>query len=158
MRRLRPYDSGAGFAFPKFELEDSKLITVPFAFPKGFARLRIVQAFYQTYWNQKRFRNRYELNSALLDRFRDNAQTQNFIPAVIFLPGKSDTEEDKERRGFVNDWAKQNGIPFADLTTPIHSAGVEQLYIKKNWHWNPEGHRVAAEALHRFVKRELTSD
>jgi hypothetical protein len=47
-------------------------------------------------------------------------------------------------------------VPYADLTEAIHGAGVNNVYIKDNWHWNPLGHRIAATELHKVLRRILS--
>jgi hypothetical protein len=148
-RRLLPYYAGVGLAYPKFELDGDRLVSVPFPYPRGWERLRLVQALYHRLW--QRDRNRFALNGALLDRFLRNAEAQRFRPVVVFFPGLGDTDEDRARRGFLAGWAARHGVPFADLTDAIHGAGVASLYIDVNWHWNAEGHRVAARELHALL-------
>mgnify|MGYP000449589533 CR=1 FL=1 len=104
-------------------------------------------------WQQNR--NRYDLHTALLDRYLEHAAALSFRPTVAFLPGLGDTEEDRQRRAFLAEWAAANGVPFADLTETMHGAGVDKVYIQDNWHWNPLGHRIAARELHGLVRRRL---
>ncbi|MEQ1897984.1 MAG: hypothetical protein ABL971_11425 [Vicinamibacterales bacterium] len=37
------------------------------------------------------------------------------------------------------------------MTAAIHGAGVDNVYIRNNPHWNPSGHRIAAEQLRTIV-------
>jgi hypothetical protein len=152
-RRVLPYYAGVGFAYPKFELVDSRMVSVPFPYPRLWERLRLVQWFYQTRWQKER--NRYDLNGALLDRFLDQTDLLGFKPVVTFFPGLGDNDEDKARRGFLAKWTSTNGVPYVDLTTAIHTAGVNSVYIRDNWHWNAHGHRIAAEELSKLLRREL---
>jgi len=146
-RRLTPYYAGVGYAIPKYEFENGGLVTVPYPTPERWERLRIFQSVYQSYWRSERFRDRYDLNGALLDRFIELSGEYNFDPVVIFLPGKKDTRPDRVRRGFLEDWTKRNSVPYLDLTDPLHSAGVENTYIPGNYHWNAKGHEIAAREL-----------
>ena len=152
-RRLLPYYAGVGYAYPKFELKGSELTTVPFPYPRFWERLRLVQLVYQTRWQRER--NRYDLHRALLDRYLQIAREMGFMPVVVFFPGKSDTAEDQERRGFLRAWAVSHGVQYGDLTSAIHAAGIEEVYIRDNWHWNPLGHRIAAIELGNLLRREL---
>lgn len=150
-RRLLPYYAGAGYAIPKYALEGGKLVTVPYPYPGGWERLRLVQWLYQTTWN--RDRNRFDLHAALLDRFLTLAETRGFRPVIAFLPGREDTEEDQERRAFLRQWTARHVVPFVDLTAAVHGAGVDNVFLAGNWHWNAAGHRVAAAELHRLLRR-----
>ncbi|MEQ1897985.1 MAG: hypothetical protein ABL971_11430 [Vicinamibacterales bacterium] len=108
-RRLLPYYAGAGYGYAKFEISGSGLVTVPYPYPRFWERLRLVQFMYQTTWN--RDRNRYDLNGALLDRYLKDADTIGFKPVVVFLPGRGDTGEDQQRRGFLREWAARHDVP-----------------------------------------------
>jgi hypothetical protein len=74
---------------------------------------------------------------------------------VAFLPGRGDTEEDQERRGFLRNWSEKRGVPYLDLTAAIHGAGVNLVYIRQNPHWNVKGHRIAAEQLRPLLLQVL---
>ena len=151
-RRVTPYYAGVGYAIPKYELEHGELATVPYPSPERWQRSRIFQSLYQSYWQNRRVRDRYDLNGALLDRFIELSEEHGFKPVVMFLPGKKDTPSDKARRGFLHDWAQQSSVPYLDLTDPVHSAGVENTYIAGNFHWNARGHEIAAQELHRLLQ------
>jgi hypothetical protein len=145
-RRLRPTYAGVGYAYPKFDLVGDQLTTVPFPYPTAWERLRIVQAWH----NEVTWRwdlNRYALNRALLNRFLHRARTRPFRPVVAFLPGREDTPVDQERREFLRRWSAAHDVPYLDLTAAIHGAGVQNVYIRDNWHWNAAGHQIAAEQL-----------
>ena len=147
-RRLRPYYSGMGYPSLKFELDGENLIDVPFPEPPTLWRqLRIVQAVEQTYWRFRR--DRLELNAALLQRLRKDTAPDVTL-AVAFLPGTGDTDVDKTRRAFLNDWCRDNHVPFVDLTEPILRLGAPG-FIPGNPHWNERGHEVAGRALHQFL-------
>lgn len=148
-RRLLPHYAGLGYAYPKFELIGDELQTVPFRYPRAWERLRIVQGMSKLAWRGDA--NRYELNEALLDRFLTNARVMQFSPLVAFLPGRSDMPVDQERRAFLHRWSVARGMPYLDLTDAIHGQGVENVYLRDNWHWNAAGHQVAAEELRKAI-------
>lgn len=150
-RRLLPYYAGAGYAYPKFELRGSELVTTPFPYPRFWERLRLVQLLYQAKWRLNR--DRYDLNEALLNRYLKDSEGMGSKPVVAFFPGTDDNKEDQERRAFLRNWTTRNNVPYVDLTEPIHSAGVQKVYITDNWHWNPSGHRIAAEQLRNVIAR-----
>ena len=156
-RRLLPYYAGTGYAIPKFELKDGKLLSVPYTHAIGWRRLRIAHAVYETYCGWGLRRNRFDLNEALLNRFLEMAEQHEFEPVVLFLPGKGWTKDDQARVNFLQDWATRKEVPFLDLTERIFDAGIDETYIEGNWHWNPRGHEIAAEELHRFLKEQFYS-
>jgi peptidoglycan/LPS O-acetylase OafA/YrhL len=39
------------------------------------------------------------------------------------------------------------GVPLLDLTGPLRTHRPQPVYYPNAWHWTPEGHRVAAQAL-----------
>jgi len=155
-RRVVPYFAGMGFDYPKFRLVDGVLVDEPYPYPALWERLRIVQAVYQAWWT--RHRNRFDLNGALLDRYATLAREHDFTPVVAFIPGRSDTAEDKQRRGFLSSWAAQAGAPFLDLSDPIHDAGSENVFIENNWHLNPEGHRIAGTRMREFIAQHVPAE
>jgi hypothetical protein len=148
-RRLQPYYAGMGYPFPKFELAQGRLITVPFPDVPWWKRVRLVQAVEQSLWRLGR--NRFRLNEALLDRLRAASQ-EGFTLAVAFLPGRLDVAEDQMRRTWLREWCERTRTPFVDLTEPIHSAGSNGVHLRGNPHWNEKGHRVAAESIRRFLR------
>lgn len=153
-RRVLPDYAGMGYPIPKYELEDGNLVTEPYPSATGWRRLRMVQLWNQIYWNRIKNRNRYNLNEALLNRFADIAQQNQSKLVVLFLPGKGDSHEDKQRRSFLRDWASNREIPYSDLTDALHGPGVDKTYITNNWHWAPLGHRIAATKLNELLASE----
>jgi hypothetical protein len=153
-RRLLPYYSGQGFAIPKFQLTGDGLVSVPYPPLPYWRRLRTVQAIEQSYWRFRR--NRFDLNEALLERLRHDCEP-NTLLTVAFLPGRGDTEEDRLRRSWLRAWCERTHTPFLDLTDVIQHVGLELTYITDNPHWNARGHRVAGEAIHRFLRETVLS-
>ncbi len=148
-RRQLPFYAGMGFPIPRFRLEGDRLVSVPYPRLAWWQRLRVVQAVHQSYW--RRVRNQYELNAALLDRFLVASRRQQFMPVLMFMPGRDDTDEDRERRGFLRRYSEAHDVAYLDLTAAIHGAGIEVAYIRDNWHWSPQGHRIGARELHRVL-------
>lgn len=151
-RRVHPYYSGAGYRLPKFELQDGRLASVPYPELRDWQRLRVYQLIYQNLTTNKYFRDRFDINSALLERFYRLSKKYEFKPAIVFFPGRADNKFDKMRRAFLADWASDHSIPYLDLTKPIHDAGVKNVYIKRNWHWNAAGHRIVAINLQSMIR------
>jgi hypothetical protein len=154
LARLAPEWIGQGpTPFRKFELVDGKLVDAP---PY---QVSLLQRFHvselartvEARVGGSQARNRYPLNKALLNRFLDLTKEINATPVVVFLPGMHDTQQGRERRGFLRTWADANGVVFGDMTELINGAGVEKTYIGDNTHWNEYGHQVAGRALHELL-------
>jgi hypothetical protein len=73
---------------------------------------------------------------------------------IAFLPGRSDTPDDQERRNWLKQFANGRGTPFVDLTESIHAHGAD-AFIPANWHLSPLGHRVVADELQPFIATEI---
>ena len=112
-----------------------------------------MQALYHAYWEHSGAER--ALNRALLDRFRLDGRRYGFRPVVMFIPGRSDTPHDRERRLWLRQYCDGNGVPYLDLTDALHAAGVEQVYARNNPHWNEAGHRLAAERLRQLLSVTL---
>jgi len=149
-RRAGPTYAGLGHAIPRYRLVDGELVSFPYPRPGFWQRLRVVQALRRL--QPTTDRNEYALNAALLDRYHDLTVALDASPFVLFLPGRGDTPEDQQRRRFLAQWATRRGVPYLDLTGPIHGAGVQRVYIPGNFHWNPDGHRTAAHHIYRELK------
>lgn len=152
-RRLQPFYAGMGYASPKFELAGGQLRSVTFPTLPAWRRPRVIQAVEQSYWRVAR--NRFGLHAALLERLRLSIGQKSSSLAVVFLPGRLDTNEDRARRTWLRQWCDGTRTPFLDLTEPIHGAGVDNVYIANNPHWNEQGHRLAGEAVHRFLREKV---
>jgi len=55
----------------------------------------------------------------------------------------------------LESWHKSQGIPYLDLTGPLRSAAAdgELVYFTDDGHLNSKGHRVVAESIYRFLKK-----
>ncbi len=149
MYRVAPEMAGAGFPIPRFALEDGRLVTVPYPEGTFWRRLRVVQAARYAWW---RYGNAaYPLNEAILDRFRTLAAEHRFAPVLLFLPARADGVDDRRRRRWLGAWAAAHGVPFADLTEPLHAAGVARVYLDADPHWNARGHALVAELVHPLI-------
>ncbi len=147
--RVMPEATGVGFPLPRYVLEADRLVTVPYPARPPWMRSGLVQAARYLYWRYTAAS--FPLNAAILDRFRALAAEHRFVPAVAFLPARRNGWDDRRRRGWLRRYAERNGLPFLDLTGPLQQAAIERLYIPGDAHWNPDGHRVAAEALRPFL-------
>jgi hypothetical protein len=151
-RRVHPQYAGVGFEIPRFKVEAGQLVTIPYPKPRLWDQLSLVVAMRHIYWAYTN--TEFDLNAAILDRFRQLAELHAFVPAIIFLPGRADKAIDKARRAWLGQYAKRYTIPFWDLSEPIHRAG-QQAFIPRNWHLNPHGHRIVAVELKRFIAEQV---
>jgi hypothetical protein len=147
--RVAPEAQGVGFPIPRFELRDGLLVTVPYPDPLPWQRLRLVQGVRYVYWRYTSAT--FPLTAAILERFVARAERDGFVPAIAFLPAVAEGFDDRRRRAFLRDWAEARGAPFIDLTQPLAAGGGPRLYIPGDGHWNPEGHGVVADLMHRFI-------
>jgi len=159
-RRLNPWYSGVGYGYTKFDLRDGKLVDVAYPTRSFWGRLRLVELVRASVWTAVEMRkwNYFELNEALVERFRVLTVQLGAAPVILFLPGRGDTEIDQERRARLQGWAQARGIPFRDLTDRIHEPGADATYLSGNWHWNERGHRIAGEALHELLATIVLPD
>lgn len=155
-RRLDPHYAGLGYGFTKFALRDGRLVDAAYPTPTPWRRLRLVELVRSAV--DRRERNYFALNEALVDRFQSLAGGLGASPVILFLPGRSDTEVDRERRARLRGWAQARKIPFSDLTEPLHTPGVTETFLPGNWHWNERGHRLAGEALHALLATDVLRD
>ncbi|NIM19883.1 MAG: hypothetical protein GTO51_06520 [Candidatus Latescibacteria bacterium] len=56
----------------------------------------------------------------------------------------------------LNEWADSHELPFLDLTPAFREAIVanDLLNYRLDGHWTPSGHRVAAQAIYKWIERE----
>ncbi len=99
--------------------------------------------------------------------FRDRLQARGIQLLLVPIPGKPVIYPEKLWKGFrgqppsptvaLLEDLKGRGFQVADLFTPMLRAkaeGSQQLYLKRDTHWTPQGMEVAAEALAARI-REL---
>lgn len=150
-RRLAPHYAGAGFPLPRFDLEDGRLVTVPYPGLRLWERVRVVQGLLYLRWRYTGAA--FPLTAAILDRLRALGRERGFAPALAFLPGQRDGWEDRRRRAWLAAYAARTGTPFLDLTETLATGRTTAFHIAGDSHWNAAGHRVVAEALRPFVAR-----
>jgi len=151
-RRVHSHYAGAGFEIPRYQLEDGRLVMIPYPKPRAWDWLNLVVLARRIYWQYTSAG--FDLNKAILDRFLEVSRIYSFKPAFTFLPGTSDTHNDKTRRAWLHQYAERAHIPFMDLSGPIHRQGP-RAFIEYNAHYNPLGHQLVASELRRFIDREF---
>lgn len=77
---------------------------------------------------------------------------------VVYVPRGENIASDRpdyEYNRVVRRVCREHGIPFVDLkpdfTSRVTGRRGEPLYFRRDLHWTPEGHRLAAEILFRRV-------
>lgn len=116
----------------------------------------------------------WELTRALLDRMNEVARSQGSRFAVVVIPSrwmvdtdlitsKMESRPDEERFELdpslpgrtLEDWAASRGVPALDLYPRFVARGVDRTYhLTVDAHWNPRGHRAAAEEIAAFLERD----
>ncbi len=79
---------------------------------------------------------------------------------VVFLvPAKREIERlDDSRRPYqtrIADLCTKYGITYFDLASDLKSTW-RRTYYRQGRHWNPRGHRLAAEAMYRSLARVVS--
>jgi hypothetical protein len=156
-RRVRPRYAGVGYEIPRFKLVSNRLVSVPYPKVWMWDHSRFFQGIRHAYWS--RTKAEFRLNRAILNRFLALGEMHEFKLAIIFIPGTHDTKADKRRRAWLRQYAQEHNVPFLDLSEVIHNAATKQeLFIPGNPHWNPEGHRIAATEVGRFLAIDVIKD
>jgi hypothetical protein len=156
-RRVRPRYAGVGYETPRFKLVSDRLVSVPYPKVRLWDHSRFFQGICHAYWS--RTKAQFQLNRAILDRFLALSKMHGFDVAVIFLPGTHDTKTDKHRRAWLRQYSLEHSVPFLDLSEAIHTAAAKkELYLPRNPHWNPEGHRIVAIEIGYFLANDVIKD
>lgn len=153
VRRVARYYSGVGFPIPRFVLRDGRLATIPYPDPHLWERTRFFQGILYAYWRYTPVT--YRLNEAILDRFAELSREGPFALGIVFLPGREEHGDDRRRRDWLTEYARRRRLPYLDMTGAVQDGGGERLYLPNDSHWNADGHRLVAERLLEFVRRDL---
>lgn len=152
-RRVHPYYAGMGFKVPRLTLNSGHLEKVPHPDLSMLERTRIFQAAYRFYWDYSQLERK--LHEAILFRFIALANEHHFSLVIVYLPGRAKTGSwrkiDKERGEWVHQYAQTHQIPFLDVTKAVHEPLHDEVFIKKNPHFNANGHRIVATELAQFL-------
>ncbi|NNE43884.1 MAG: SGNH/GDSL hydrolase family protein [Gemmatimonadetes bacterium] len=153
-RRVHPLYAGIGYPIPRYELRDGALVDIPYPEPSVWQKLRIL-------WALSPVRRSYDsgmwdVHTALLDRFRALGDEHGFRLGLVFLPGRADTDPDRERRQWLGSYAADTDVPFLDLTDPLLERPRKEILIHSgNPHWDVTGHQLVGEALAPFLLQEV---
>jgi hypothetical protein len=144
-RRVRPQYAGAGFEIPRFVLRSGRLTEIDYPRPHFWSRWSTTAALDELAWRASNAQ--WDLNAAILDRFREHAARAPFKLVLVFLPGTSDTPKDVKHRTWLRTYARRTGSVFLDLTDAILENDSQSLFIPSNSHLNARGHFVVAREL-----------
>ncbi len=107
---------------------------------------------YQLYSDSKSTK----LLSAILLRFKEEAQRRGHIPLVVVMPQLLDLKLNKNEtapyQGYFHELAQQ--LPLLDLTEKFIDTGFEKLYINDQYggHLSVDGNRLVAEEISAWLK------
>ena len=95
-----------------------------------------------------------KLLSAILLRFREEAQRRGHVPLVVVMPQLLDLKlnETAPYQGYFRELARQ--LPVLDLTEKFINAGFEKLYINDQYggHLSVDGNRLVAKEISTWLK------
>ena len=88
-----------------------------------------------------------------LDAFQERAERDNFSLVILTTHLTRFFGDGVFLK--INEMAQQRGIPVIDQAEYVHRQGrqLEQLHWQHDYHWNPQGHRYAAEALLEYLEQ-----
>ena len=152
-RRVHPRYAGAGFEIPRFAIRSGRLVSVPYPRSSVWTRWSIATAIHETLWRLSGAE--WDLNTAILDRFREDGARSRFTLVLTFLPGRWDTPNDQQRRNWLRMYAERTATPFLDLTDSILDGTSESRFIFNNPHLNASGHAVVAREIQKLLRDRL---
>jgi hypothetical protein len=95
----------------------------------------------------------WKLTLAILDAALEDTQKRRVPFALVYIPAArprlSPSPEAAET--VLAGWAAERGVPFLDLRPLFLEMPAEQRGGLYRGHWTPEGHRVAAEIIARWL-------
>ncbi len=94
-----------------------------------------------------------DLTIALLSRLERIVRARGARLSVVFIPSKVEIEELADWRPYqraVAERCEEVGIETFDLAPALEAAWMRS-YFRRGMHWNRNGHRVAAQALQRYL-------
>lgn len=96
------------------------------------------------------------LLSAVLLRFKEEAQRRGHIPLVVVMPQLLDLKLNKNKAAPYQDYfsALARQLPLLDLTGKFVDTGFEKLYVNDQYggHLSADGNRVVAEEISNWLQ------
>lgn len=152
-RRVRPFYAGVGYDIPRFKLEHGQLVSFPYPRPRVWHSLHMTEGMQRAYWKYSSAES--DLNAAILDRFLELGHVHGIEPGIVFLPNRVDLSQDKQHRAWLRQYSEDRTVPFLDLTDTLLSGGANKVFIRNDWHLNPDGNRIVATSLRSFLAEQV---
>jgi len=126
----------------------------------------------------ERFEAAWALTEAIIARLRDEVESRGARLVVVIIGAPEQVYRDEWERTIAHNPAMQalnwdldapnrrldaflatQNIPYLDLLPIFRQAAAQPdtppLHFQHDQHWTVEGHRLAAEAIHDFLRHEL---
>jgi lysophospholipase L1-like esterase len=100
----------------------------------------------------------YALTARILEELRNQVMRRGSRLVVVFIPSKREIDELDESVPYQTALAglcEKLGIEYLDLAPDLKKAFF-RTYYRQGMHWNPHGHKIAAEALYDYLAKQLT--
>ena len=107
-----------------------------------------------------------DLTRTLLTRIFNICRENDIKIAMIIIPGSDDipkteinlrpsqkSEVSRERK-VIEKVCSESSVPLLDFTDVFNQGAVSSIYFKKDIHFTPYGHKLAAESIAAFLKEE----
>jgi peptidoglycan/LPS O-acetylase OafA/YrhL len=80
-------------------------------------------------------------------------ENMEYFPRQVDVTNPKRFDINRPRR-LIHEIGGRLGIPILDLSDALKSNKQQPVYFPESWHWNEEGHRVAAQEIVSFLKNE----
>ena len=100
----------------------------------------------------------YRLTERILEELRNEVMQRGSRLVVVFIPSKREIDELDNSVPYqkpLMDLCEKLGIDNFDLAPNFRKAFL-RTYYRQGMHWNARGHKVAAEAMDSYLKRQVT--
>lgn len=107
--------------------------------------------------NQQRSDPDYTLTARILEELRNDVTRRGSRLVVVFIPSKGEIDKLDDSVPYqtaIASLCEKLGIEYFDLAPNLKSTFF-RTYYRQGMHWNPHGHKVAAEALYDFLEKEV---
>jgi SGNH hydrolase-like domain, acetyltransferase AlgX len=110
--------------------------------------------------NTQRIRKKPDvtLTSRILGEFKSEAERKGANFVVVFIPSKREIEKVADSLPYqieMADLCQRLSIDYLDLALNFKKTW-NRTYYRHGMHWNPLGHKVAAEALYDYITRNAS--